>query len=235
MQTSNQTVAAGPLPDLALKPALAPQPALAPKPALAPQPITRHTSALPLPRVLTGNRVVVRQYVDADAMALFEGVDESRVALKHWMPWVDSVRSVDDRLDYIRKCQAQFLAPHADLVYGMFDVSGHYLGGTGLHRINWNTPSFEIGYWLRLSAHGQGYVTQAIGLLTTACFETLGAARVEIKCDAANQKSANVPKRLGFNQEATLRCERRNTAGALSDSLVFALTWDDWRERLQVV
>ena len=235
MQTSNKNPDLIPQPGLASQHVLASQPALVSPPALAPLPITRHPSALPLPRILTGNRVVVRQYVDADAKALFDGVDESRVALKHWMPWVDSVRSVDDRLDYIRKCQAQFLAPHADLVYGMFDVSGDFLGGTGLHRINWNTPSFEIGYWLRLSAHGQGFVTQAIALLTKACFETLGAARVEIKCDAANEKSANVPKRLGFNQEAVLRCERRNAAGVLSDSLVFALTWDDWRERLQIV
>ena len=201
----------------------------------APLPISRHISALPIPKVLTGNRVVVRQYVDEDAQALFDAVDESRVALKQWMPWVDSVRSVDDRLDYIRKCQAQFLAPQADLVYGMFDLSGRFLGGTGLHRINWNTPSFEIGYWLRLSAHGQGFVTQAIQLLTVACFETLGGARVEIKCDVANEKSANVPKRLGFHQEAMLRCERRNFAGVLSDTLVFGLAWDDWRERLQIV
>ena len=199
---------------------------------VTPKAITGFASALPLPKLLIGQRVVVRQYVDSDAQAIFDGVEESRIALKRWMPWVDSVRSVDDRRDYIRKCQAQFLAPQADLVYGMFDESGHFLGGTGLHRINWNTPSFETGYWLRLSAHGQGFVTEATRLLTVACFETLGAARVEIKCDVANEKSANVARRLGFNQEAILRSERRNSTGELSDTLLFALTWDDWRKRL---
>lgn len=202
-------------------------------PSQAPSAITTFPSSLPLPRILTGNRVVVRQYVDADAQSILDAVDESRVALKRWMPWVDSVRTVADRLDYIRKCQAQFLAPQADLVYGMFDLNGRYLGGTGLHRINWSTPSFEMGYWLRLSAHGQGFVTEATRLLTLACFETLGAARVEIRCDIANEKSANIPKRLGFNQEAILRSERRNSSQELSDTLLFALTWDDWRSRLQ--
>jgi ribosomal-protein-serine acetyltransferase len=102
-----------------------------------------------------------------------------------------------------------------------------------LHRINWSTPSFEIGYWLRASAHGQGFCAEATRLLAVAAFETLGAARVEVRCDSANVKSANVPRRLGFNHEATLVCERRNSEGELSDALIFALTWADWRAKLK--
>jgi RimJ/RimL family protein N-acetyltransferase len=126
------------------------------------------------------------------------------------------------------------LAPTGDYAYGVFEKSsGRYLGGTGLHRIDWSIPCFEIGYWLRVSAHGQGFITDSTRLLTKAAFETLGAARVEIRCDSSNAKSANVPIRLGFNHEATLRCARRDATGALSDTLIYALTWDDWREKLR--
>jgi ribosomal-protein-serine acetyltransferase len=200
----------------------------------APQPITQASPLLPLPQQLEGERVVVRNYCDADAQPLFEAVEESRGPLKVWMPWVDEVKSVEDRLVYVRKMQARFLTQSEDFAYGIFDRgSGRYLGGTGLHRINWSAPSFEIGYWLRASAHGHGYCAEAVRLLTIAAFSTLGAARVDIHCDAANEKSANVPRRLGFVQEACLRAHRRDSAGALSDTLIFALTWQDWREKLR--
>jgi ribosomal-protein-serine acetyltransferase len=200
----------------------------------APQPITQFVSLLPIPQRLEGARVLLRNYTDADAQAVYDAIEESRPRLERWTPWVSTVKGMDDRLDYVRRMQANFVAPKTDIVYGIFDkTTGDYLGGCGVHRINWETPCFEIGYWLRDQAQGQGYTTEAARLLTVAMFETLGAARVEIRCDAANEKSANVPRRLGYTQEALLRCERRNPQGELSDGLIFALTWDGWREKLK--
>ena len=178
--------------------------------------------------------MIVRNYCDEDAQPLFDAVEESRLPLKRWMPWVDEVKAVEDRLVYARKMRARFLTQSEDFAYGIFDKNtGRYLGGIGLHRINWGVPSFEIGYWLRASAHGFGYCTEAARLLTAAAFGTLGAARVEIRCDSENVKSANVPRRLGFDHEATLQCDRRNSEGALSATLIFALTWENWLEKLK--
>jgi ribosomal-protein-serine acetyltransferase len=200
----------------------------------APKPITTPSPLLPIPLAIEGERVIVRNYRDEDAQQIFDAVEESRVSLKRWMPWVDEVKAVDDRLVYVKRMQARFLTQSEDIAYGIFEkASGRYVGGTGLHRINWGVPSFEIGYWLRASAHGQGYCADAARLLTTAAFETLGAARVEVRCDSANVKSANVPRRLGFNHEATLASDRRNSEGELSDTLIFALTWQDWRAKLK--
>jgi ribosomal-protein-serine acetyltransferase len=200
----------------------------------APKPITTPSPLLPIPLVLEGERVIVRNYRDQDAQAVFDAVEESRIPLKSWMPWGDEVKAVEDRVVYVKKMQARFLTQSEDFAYGIFEKSsGRYLGGTGLHRINWSTPSFEAGYWLRASAHGKGFCTEATRLLTVAAFETLGAARMEVRCDSGNEKSANVPRRLGFNHEATLVCERRNSEGELSDTLVFALTWADWRTKLK--
>lgn len=108
--------------------------------------------------------------------------------------------------------------------------TGIYLGGSGLHRIRWEVPSFEIGYWLRASAWGQGYVTETVRLLCALAFETLGGQRVEIRCDARNARSAAVPLRCGFVREACLRNESRDGAGNLRDTLVFALTPEDYAQ-----
>jgi RimJ/RimL family protein N-acetyltransferase len=200
----------------------------------SPDPVTGFKSLLPIPRELIGERICLRGYEDADVPALVNAIDEARETLAPWMPWVNEVKGYEDRLDYVRRMRARFDDPREDIVYGIFArESGEFLGGTGVHRIKWDIPSFEIGYWLRPSAHGHGIASESTRLLTVAAFDMLGAARVEVRCDATNTKSRNVPERLGFIHEATLRCDARTPEGALRDTLVFALTWDCWRARLR--
>ena len=107
-------------------------------------------------------------------------------------------------------------------------TTGRYLGGSGLHRIDWGVPAFEIGYWLRTSAWGRGYISEAARVLCRFAFETLGANRVEIRCDGRNARSMAVPRRLDFVQEATLRNHCRDGCGELRDTLIFAMTPEDY-------
>jgi ribosomal-protein-serine acetyltransferase len=200
----------------------------------SPTPFTGFKTLLPIPREIHGDKVTLRAYRDEDVPALVQAIDEARETLAPWMPWINTVKGFDDRLDYVRRMRARFDDPQEDIVYGIFDrASGEFCGGTGMHRIDWNVPSFEIGYWLRPSAHGKGYASDASRELTRTAFELLGAARVEIRCDANNEKSANVPKRLGFDHEATLRCHGRTPQGELRDTEVFALMWNEWRAKLK--
>jgi RimJ/RimL family protein N-acetyltransferase len=96
-----------------------------------------------------------------------------------------------------------------------------------LHRFDWTVPAMEIGYWLRPDAEGKGYVSEMVKLITAFAFTHLMAERVEIRCDAVNKRSAAVPRRLGFKQEALLRGSRRNIDGVLGDTLVFAMIRTD--------
>ena len=183
-----------------------------------------------LPDELVGERILIRPPRPGDGAAIFEAVEESRAEIGPWLPWVEKTQTPDDSEEAARRGAARWLL-REDLMVGIWDKhTGHYLGGSGLHRMDWTVPSFEIGYWLRTSAWGQGYVTEAVGVLCRFAFETLGANRVEILCDAKNVRSAAVPKRLGFVQEALLRNECRDGAGSLRDTLVFALTPGDYTQ-----
>jgi ribosomal-protein-serine acetyltransferase len=51
-------------------------------------------------------------------------------------------------------------------------------GGSGLHRIDWEVPKFEIGYRRRTRFTGQGYVTEAVRGISAFAFDTLGARRL---------------------------------------------------------
>ena len=192
--------------------------------------LPKHKTLIPLFEELRGPRVVVRPYRLEDADELFAAVEESRQHIWPWLPWGDQHQSVDDSRDFILRSQAKWLLREGDLNVGIFAAdSGRYLGGAGLHIRGWDVPAFEIGYWLRGSAEGHGYMAEAVKLLTDFAFNTLGAQRVFIRCDARNTRSAAVAERLGFVREAHLRNEVRDATGELRDTLIFSLIPSDPR------
>lgn len=101
------------------------------------------------------------------------------------------------------------------------------IGGSGLHRIDWNVPKFEIGYWVRSSYAGQGYITEAVTGITSFAFNTLGARRVEIRCDVKNVRSSAVARRAGFALECTTHNDARDHFGLLRSTHIFTRTQDD--------
>ena len=190
----------------------------------------RLRTLIPLFEELRGPQVVVRPYRLGDADELFAAVEESRQHLWPWLPWVTQHQTVEDTRDFILRTQAKWLLREDDLTVGIFEASsGRYLGGSGLHIRGWDVPAFEIGYWIRASAEGHGYVAETVRLLTDFAFTSLGAQRVMIRCDARNIRSAAVAERLGFVREALLRNDTRDANGELRSTLVFSLTPSDPR------
>jgi len=183
---------------------------------------------LEIPEELRGPRVLVRPLRADDAPATWAAIEESREHLAPWLPWVGNLRSADDERAVIAHMRARWVL-REDLTVGIFDRgSGRLLGGTGLHRINWSVRAFEIGYWVRLSAQGHGYVTEAVQLMTRLAFDTLSANRVEIRVDPRNVRSRRIPERLGFVLEGTLRRCALDASGTPSDRLIFALVPGDY-------
>ncbi len=130
--------------------------------------------AIELPDEIVGERVVLRPYRPGDGAALFAAVDESRDHLAPWMPWVATYRSVDDAHSFVRVALARWLL-REDLSVGIFEHhTQRVLGGSGLHRIDWAVRRFEIGYWIRPSAEGRGFVSESVRLLTRLAFERCG-------------------------------------------------------------
>lgn len=186
--------------------------------------LPRYLTLIPLPDELRGERVALRPYQADDAPAVFEAIEESRQHLAPWMLWVAHHRSILETHDFIAHSRARWLL-RDELNMAIWELAtGRYLGSTGLHGIDWHLRRFEIGYWLRQSAEGHGYMTEAAGLLADFALETLGANRVEIRCDARNHRSAAVAERLGFVREARLRNAEHAPDATLRDTLIFSLT-----------
>jgi len=178
---------------------------------------------IPLFEELRGDRILVRPYRENDAQALFEAMNESRDHLRPWMPFADAHQSVDESRSWIIQQMAHWLL-RDDLALSIWEqLTGRYLGGTGLYPHDWGIGYFEIGYWLRASIEGFGYVTEAVQLLTNYALDSLKANRLEIRCDELNVRSAAVPKRLGYVLDGRLRNHMVNSDGRLRTTLVFSM------------
>jgi RimJ/RimL family protein N-acetyltransferase len=186
---------------------------------------------LDVPAELIGERIDLRAFGDDHAPALWDAVDASREHLKPWMPWVHDHNSAEFAREYVRRMQAKWIL-REDMPMGIWrKEDNQLLGASGLHRIDWAIPAMEIGYWLRPDAQGNGYVTEAVNLITQFAFRHLLAERVTIRCNSKNLRSAAVPRRAGFVHEATMRHERRDAEGHLGDTELFAMTRADFDKR----
>lgn len=175
------------------------------------------------PYSLETERLTIRGPLPGDGPELLTAVTESQEALKPWMPWAVDLPDEAGYEAQVREGQLKFLGREDLWMMLLLKGTSTIIGGSGLHRINWDVPKFEIGYWVRTGYGGNGYITEAVQALTTFAFDTLGARRVEIRCDALNTRSAAIPQRLGFAHEGTLRADNRHhLTNQLRDTMIFA-------------
>src|SRR3974377_277545 len=117
---------------------------------------------------------------------------------------------------------AKWLTREDLLLHVMLKGTSTFVMSSGLHRIDWHSGKFEIGYWVRTKFMGQGFVTEAVNGITNFAFKQLHANRVEIRCDADNIRSAAVAKRSGFLLEGILRHDSMSVSGELRSTMIFS-------------
>lgn len=179
-----------------------------------------------IPERLDGARTVLLAPRAGLGAELAVVITQSLSHLRPWMVWAQEAPTAESAETVVRRMQADFIA-RRDLCFQVYarraDGSpGRLLGGTGLHRVDWAVRRFEIGYWIRPEAAGQGHVSEAVGLLTTLAFDGLAARRLEIRCDARNLKSRAVAQRCGFELEGVLRNDALGVDGAVRDTAVYS-------------
>jgi RimJ/RimL family protein N-acetyltransferase len=187
-----------------------------------------------IPDSLHTERLSLRPPRAGDGAALFAAVSESLPELRQFLaslPWVAAEQSIEASEAYCRGAHAKFLT-RTDLPYlAHLRSSGELVACVGLHRPEWSTPKFEVGYWCRSSRLGCGYVTEGVGAIVSLAFDALSARRVELITDEENARSRRVAERCGFVLEGVLKCERRAADGSLRNTCVYARTRGSSREQ----
>ncbi|HVF18922.1 MAG TPA: GNAT family N-acetyltransferase [Mycobacteriales bacterium] len=150
------------------------------------------------PARLAAGRVVLRRPAPADAARTAATLAENIDHLIGWMAWVPTAAVTEaGQLERLRENDAAWEAGTGYLYLLLSaDESEHY-GMLGLHR-RIGPGALEIGYWVAKAHEGNGYITEAVALLTDAALALADVERVEIHCDAANTRSAAIPARVGY-------------------------------------
>jgi RimJ/RimL family protein N-acetyltransferase len=177
------------------------------------------------PEEFTTERLLIRKPMPGDGEVVHKAIQASLNELKAWLPFAHSNQTEEDCEAVVREAHAKFLSREDLRLHILNKMTGEFIGSSGLHRINWDIPKFEIGYWIDTQFSGMGYVTEATEGITNFAFTTLKAKRVEIRCDPKNLRSRAVPERLGFKLEGILKNEGRSADGnEIRDTCIFAKT-----------
>ncbi len=167
-------------------------------------------------------RLILRPIMPGDGAAVFEAKAETFGQLNRWMPWAKELGTADDMEIVAREAYARFIRREDMMIVGFEKATGRYVIGTGLHRFDWAVRRFEIGYWVRESAQGQGYAGEAANALTRYAFAQLNAHAVMIGHAAGNDKSRRVIEKLGFALEGTERQSTCLPGGSVADALIYS-------------
>jgi len=147
--------------------------------------------------------------------------------LAKFLPWVPLIKEADDSYNYIEDAIEKW-ENGTTFDLSLFNHEGTYLGNIGVHSINWDSSCCEIGYWILGEHEGQGYISDAVKLLEEYLFK-VGFNRVEIRCSDLNEKSAGVPKRLGYTLEGILRKDSFEM-GAFRNTQIYSKLQSEYEE-----
>ncbi|WP_208591457.1 GNAT family N-acetyltransferase [Gracilibacillus suaedae] len=138
-----------------------------------------------------------------DAETIFDLTENSRDYLREWLPWVDVTVKVEDTREFIQSSLKGF-ADNKSLTTVIL-YHGEIVGVAGFNSIDWSNKIAYIGYWLGAEYQGNGIMTRVAKTLTDYAFMELKLNKVEIRAAINNQKSRDIPKRLGFVEEGRIR------------------------------
>jgi ribosomal-protein-serine acetyltransferase len=172
--------------------------------------------------------LVLRQLSETDAVPLFDAIDRNREYLRQWLPWLDTSKSPDDTLNFIRTTLNQF-TNNDGFAAGIWHKES-VVGTIGFHKIDWLNRSVEIGYWLSADCQGKGIVTRACIEFIDHAFSEWHLHRVQIRCAVGNSKSCRIPERLGFVREGMQR-HAEFLYDRYADLIIYGMLESEWKAK----
>ncbi len=164
------------------------------------------------------------------AEELFALIEADRDRLRQWLPWVDETKTATDSLAFIQHSSNDYSRTGA-FAAGLFS-EGKLAGVIGIHDMNANSQSAELGYWIGSGFEGKGFMTRACKAVVDYLFSDLFIERVVIRAATANLRSRAIPERLGFTHEGIQRCAGLAGIGR-HDLEVYSLLRPEWEASRQ--
>lgn len=184
---------------------------------------TKNPILIDLPMPIVTDRLVIREPRFGDGAAIYEAKMETWDMLNQWMAWAKTPSTAEEDEVVAREAHVRYLKKIDLTLYAFDKETGQFLGGTGLHRFDWEHRIIEIGYWYRKSAQGKGYATEGTKALIHYAFDVLDAKKVIIVHSEGNDASRRAIEKSGFEFEYTVHNEDLLPDGTITDKHWYAL------------
>ena len=176
--------------------------------------------------IFTAERLFIRPFALSDEKLLYEAARESIEEIYPWLEWCHPDYTIEESRSWIASC-IQHWQEKTEFTFAIFEREHQrLLGCCSVNSINRLHRFGNLGYWLRSSATGNGYATEAVLLLRSFIYSETDLQRLEIIVSTENTASTNVAKRSGAFFEGVLR-QRLLLHGKFHDASVFSFVGSD--------
>jgi uncharacterized protein len=178
---------------------------------------------------MTGRHVVLEQLAPSHVDGLFAALDDDEVW--RFLPTPRPQTREEMAAIVTAALEAQWHGERVPWVQ-LDPVTGEVMGTTSYHDVDEARGSLGIGHtmlgrrWWRT-----GVNTESKLLLLERAFDVLGAERVFWYTDVRNERSQRAIARLGASRDGVIRRHRLRPDGTWRDSVMFAITADEWPAR----
>ena len=171
------------------------------------------------PDQLDADGRILRRLVVTDASALHAAIEDSREHLRPFLPFASTdPHDLEFRLNWIERVHASF-EDGQSFNYGIFE-GAELVGGCSIDPKQGTEAS--IGYWVHVAHTRRGHATAAAGALRDAAID-VGFGPVLLRHDAANEASAAIARKLGF-QRVRAEPHSIDAPGQTGTSIVWAFS-----------
>lgn len=176
---------------------------------------------------LIGSKVKLRPIHPDDASVAYDLVRDDRVT--SMLLW-DGPSNLAELIEGYRLRADRWKQAISPYVFGIDLIGKSSIIGSIDARYQEYPGQWEIGYWLGVPHWGNGYMTEAVRLITHFAFKHLDAVRVCADPYVGNIASSRVLEKNGFQLDGTLRSHVLKR-GEYLDQWYYTLLRTEWDAR----
>lgn len=181
---------------------------------------------LEVPSTLETERLVLRApSYTGDGSVVNDAIKGSINELKAWLPFAQVIPTAEETEINLREAHMKFLQWENFRFLIFLKETQEFVGTASLQSIDWDIRKCEIGYWANTKCSGNGYITEAVQVLTNFGMNQINFNRIEIRCESINFPSRAIPEKLGYKLEGILINDELSSDGKnLTDTCIYAVT-----------
>ncbi len=154
---------------------------------------------------LYGEKIVLREFMETDLMAMHSWVNDENVT--KYLTMSVFPRTIEDSKRFLQAQLNRSSDEYINFVVALKnDIEQKYIGTVGLRSINYINRNCELAITIGVQdKQNSGCGTEAVNLILTYAFEQLNMRKVYLCLLDINEKAKRVYEKCGFTQSAEFK------------------------------